>query len=70
MVQNGCHYAQVPSYTFPDYVRTFVFTVGLRINPPGGLLHLSPPRTYTKEHQAHASRALVVLSIHFHDIHH
>ena len=63
MVQNGCHYAQVPPYIFPDYVRTIVLTMGPRIVHLGGLLHFSPLRTFSKEHQAHVSRALVVLSL-------
>ena len=55
MVNNGRHYAQVPPSIFLEYVRIFIFTVGLRIVPLGGLLYFSPLRTYSKEHQAHAS---------------
>ena len=60
MVHSGCHYAQVPPYIFLEYVRTTVFSVGLRIVPLGGLLRFSPLCAYSKEHQAHVSRALVV----------
>ena len=63
MVHNRCHYAQVPPYIFPEYVPTIVFIVGLGIVPLGGLLHFSPLRTCSKEHQAHVSRALVILSL-------
>ena len=63
MVHNWCHFAQVPPYIFLEYARIIVFTVGLRTNPLGGLLHFSPLRTYSREHQAHASRALAVLSL-------
>ena len=45
------------------YARTTVFAAGPRTVPIGGLLHFSPVRTCSKEHQAHASRALVVLSL-------
>ena len=34
-----------------------------RIVPLGGVLHFSPLLTYSKGHQAHASRVLVVLSL-------
>ena len=53
---NGCHHAWVPGLRINPHG-------GLSINPHGGLLHFAPLPTYIKEHQAHVSRALVVLTL-------